>query len=94
MHLVSKDGRRCSARRCLELDHIVPLAVGGKATVENLRMRCRAHNQRYARQYFGTARVNAAMQASRRQQMARQSRDEDRLPGEALRISVLVPNTT
>jgi hypothetical protein len=48
---VSPDGRRCSARRCLELDHVVPWAVGGESTVENLRLRCRAHNQRYARQY-------------------------------------------
>ena len=45
---VSPDGRRCSARRCLELDHVVPWAVGGKSTVENLRLRCRAHNQRYS----------------------------------------------
>jgi hypothetical protein len=26
---VSPDGRRCSARRCLELDHVDPWAVGG-----------------------------------------------------------------
>ena len=41
---VSPDGRRCNARRCLELDHIDPYAVGGQCTVENLRLRCRAHN--------------------------------------------------
>ena len=50
---VSLDGRRCSARRCLELDHVEPWSVGGECTIENLRLRCRAHNQRYARQYFG-----------------------------------------
>src|SRR6185369_15822370 len=27
---VSLDGRRCRARRCLELDHIEPVAVGGE----------------------------------------------------------------
>jgi hypothetical protein len=48
---VSPDGRRCSERRCLELDHVEPWAVGGESTIENLRLRCRAHNQRYARQY-------------------------------------------
>jgi len=64
---VSPDGRRCSSRRCLELDHVDPRAVGGESTIENLRLRCRAHNQRYARQYYGNARVEAAMQHARRQ---------------------------
>jgi hypothetical protein len=62
---VSPEGRRCSARWCLELDHIEPWAVGGESTVENLRLRCRAHNQRAARQYFGTSRVEAALGHSR-----------------------------
>jgi len=59
---VSSDGRRCRARRCLELDHIEPFAVGGEATIENLRLRCRAHNQRYARHYFRVFRLNAAIE--------------------------------
>ena len=67
---VSPDGRRCSARRCLELDHVHPWAVGGASTIENLRLRCRAHNQRYARQYFGKSRVEAAVQHARRQRPA------------------------
>ena len=67
---VSPDGRRCSARRCLELDHVDPWAVGGEDTIENLRLRCRAHNQRYARQYFGKSRVEAAMRHSRRRRRA------------------------
>ncbi|HET7543047.1 MAG TPA: HNH endonuclease [Polyangiaceae bacterium] len=57
---VSADGRRCDARRRLELDHIVPRALGGEDSVRNLRLRCRAHNQHYARQCFGAARVHAA----------------------------------
>ncbi|PYV12413.1 MAG: hypothetical protein DMG07_17185 [Acidobacteria bacterium] len=28
----------------LELDHIVPFAVGGEATVENLRLLCKSHS--------------------------------------------------
>src|SRR6188768_1750359 len=67
---VSPDGRRCSARRCLELDHVHPWAVGGESTIENLRVRCRAHNQRYARQYYGKSRVEAAVQQARRQRAA------------------------
>ena len=68
---VSLDGRRCGARRCLELDHIEPLAVGGEDTIENLRLRCRAHNQRYARQYFGSSRVEAAIKRCRKRREAR-----------------------
>ncbi|HKO52386.1 MAG TPA: HNH endonuclease signature motif containing protein [Polyangiaceae bacterium] len=67
---VSADGRRCSARRCLELDHVQPWAMGGEGTMENLRLRCRAHNQRYARQYFGKSRIEAAVRRSRQRRAA------------------------
>ncbi len=69
---VAPDGRRCRARRSLELDHVEPWAVGGEGTIENLRLRCRAHNQRYARQYFGKSRVEAAVQRSRQRRAAAQ----------------------
>jgi len=68
---ISPDGRQCGARRCLELDHIEPRALGGDDTIENLRLRCRAHNQWYARRYFGTSRVRAAIQESRRRRARR-----------------------
>ncbi|MET0795208.1 MAG: HNH endonuclease signature motif containing protein [Polyangiaceae bacterium] len=57
---VSADGRRCTSRRCLELDHIQPWAMGGADEPNNLRVRCRAHNQRYARQCFGELHVRSA----------------------------------
>jgi len=82
---VSPDGRRCSACRFLELDHIEPWAVGGEATAENLRLRCRAHNQRYARQYFGVSRVNAAIQLSRRRREVLLGRNAD--PSETKRCA-------
>jgi hypothetical protein len=50
---VSAGGRRCKARRFLEFDHAVPVARGGTATVEGLRLRCRAHNQYEADRAFG-----------------------------------------
>jgi 5-methylcytosine-specific restriction endonuclease McrA len=50
---VSASGRRCDARRFLEYDHIEPVARGGKSTFENLRLRCRAHNQYEAECGFG-----------------------------------------
>jgi len=49
----SESDRRCSSRRLVEYDHIVPIARGGQSTVENLRLRCRAHNQYEAEQAFG-----------------------------------------
>ncbi|MET0791713.1 MAG: HNH endonuclease signature motif containing protein [Polyangiaceae bacterium] len=57
---VSSDGRRCTSRRCLELDHVQPWAIGGADEANNLRVRCRAHNQRYAKQCFGELHVRAA----------------------------------
>jgi 5-methylcytosine-specific restriction endonuclease McrA len=50
---VSESGRRCAARTRLEFDHAVPVARGGRATVENLRLRCRAHNQYEAECAYG-----------------------------------------
>ncbi len=50
---VSRDGRRCSATAFLELDHVEPRAHGGTHDPENMRVLCRAHNQRSAEQVFG-----------------------------------------
>jgi hypothetical protein len=50
---VSDDGRRCEGRAFLELDHVDPKAIGGTNDHDNLRVRCRAHNQLWAEQVFG-----------------------------------------
>ena len=44
---------RCRERAFLELHHVEPYAVGGGATVENVELRCRAHNVYEARVFFG-----------------------------------------
>src|SRR5438034_2642624 len=49
----SDSGRRCPARTRLEFDHADPVARGGTATVERMRLRCRAHNQYGAECAFG-----------------------------------------
>ena len=49
---IGRDGR-CAERGSLEFHHVVPFADGGPTTVENLQLRCRAHNQYEARDYFG-----------------------------------------
>src|SRR5439155_19141805 len=50
---VAESGHRCEARARLEFDHIDPIAIGGEATVDNIRLRCRAHNQYEAECVFG-----------------------------------------
>jgi hypothetical protein len=40
----SDSGQRCPERTGLEFDHVDPVARGGQATVEGIRLRCRAHN--------------------------------------------------
>ena len=51
---VGSDGR-CTERGFLEFHHVRPFAAGGPATVDNLQLRCRAHNQYEANMYFATA---------------------------------------
>ena len=50
---VSEAGHRCRARRFLEFDHVDAVARGGRATIDRMRLRCRAHNQYTAEQTFG-----------------------------------------
>jgi 5-methylcytosine-specific restriction endonuclease McrA len=50
---VGENGNRCPARSRLEFDHVDPVARGGEATVEGIRLRCRAHNQYEAECVFG-----------------------------------------
>ncbi len=56
---VSTRGRRCNERSMLEYDHAVPVARGGRSTVANLRLRCRAHNQYEAECAFGAGFMHA-----------------------------------
>jgi hypothetical protein len=58
-----RDGGRCafqgSEGRCtetafLEFHHVAPFAAGGHSSVDNIELRCRAHNQYEADCYFGT----------------------------------------
>jgi hypothetical protein len=50
---VGDDKRRCGTRKLLQFDHVIPVAKGGRTTVENLRLRCRRHNQVEADREFG-----------------------------------------
>jgi hypothetical protein len=77
---LSASGKRCTARRFLEFDHIDPVARGGKATVDGMRLRCRAHNQYEAERVFGTGfmrrkREDARIEAERRGRAKEQTQD-------------------
>jgi hypothetical protein len=50
---VGKGGRRCNERAFIEFHHLDPYGVGGEPTVENIDLRCRAHNAYEAELFYG-----------------------------------------
>jgi len=44
-YLDRRTGRRCNSRHRIEIDHILPYALGGGADPLNLRLLCRAHHR-------------------------------------------------
>jgi len=42
---VGPDGRRCGSRHVVQIDHIKPVARGGSASIDNLRLLCAYHNR-------------------------------------------------
>ena len=50
---VSRDGKRCTERANLEYDHVCGSALGGKSTVDEVRLLCRTHNLHAARELYG-----------------------------------------
>ena len=60
---VGEGGHRCAARVRLEFDHIDPVARGGRATTDRIRLRCRGHNQFEADLAFGAGFMRGKRQA-------------------------------
>jgi hypothetical protein len=56
---VARNGRRCEARRFLEFHHVEPFGTGGGASVDNIELRCRAHNLHEATLFFGEAQLES-----------------------------------
>jgi hypothetical protein len=50
---IASDGTCCKKTVGLEIDHILPVALGGDDREDNLRVLCREHNQFFARKVFG-----------------------------------------
>ena len=63
---VSDSGHRCTARTRLEFDHVEPVARGGQATMEGMRLRCRAHNQYTAELTYGAEFMERKREDARR----------------------------
>ena len=55
---------RCTERGFLEYHHVVPFADGGAASVDNLQLRCRAHNGYEAERWFGVREEEGELLAS------------------------------
>ena len=62
---VSPDGKRCCERGFLEFHHDDPYARGGKATVDNLRLLCRAHNALFAERDYGRTYIRSKLRQTR-----------------------------
>ena len=54
-----RTGEVCGAKRFVEEDHVVPKAMGSEYTLENIRLRCRAHNQRHAINTYGVEKMRS-----------------------------------
>jgi 5-methylcytosine-specific restriction endonuclease McrA len=49
------DGELCGSTHRLEFDHDLEVALGGKATIDNIRLLCKGHNLMKAEQHLGKA---------------------------------------
>ena len=51
--IISENGIRCTSTHRIELDHVIPLFLGGKNERNNYRATCRNHNLYYAKMNLG-----------------------------------------
>jgi hypothetical protein len=56
---INGTGEKCGSKYALQIDHVVPVALGGNDDVENLQLLCWAHNSRRAVKTFGVYRGGA-----------------------------------
>ena len=57
--------RRCGERGFVEFHHLVPYAVGGPPTADNIELRCRAHNDYEAELFYGPGKSDGRVDAVR-----------------------------
>src|SRR5207253_9668060 len=52
-HRDTRSKVKCTSRLALQIDHVLPIAIGGSDEISNLQLLCRAHNSRRAIKTFG-----------------------------------------
>jgi hypothetical protein len=62
---VGTTGHRCGSQKFVQFDHVIPVARGGTATVDGVRLLCGAHNRLEAQRVFGTGFVRAKREQGR-----------------------------
>ena len=62
---VGSNGRRCGSTQAVQMDHIVPVARGGRGTPDNLRLLCAYHNRLEAERLMGTVPMAHARERNR-----------------------------
>ncbi|MBK7581236.1 MAG: hypothetical protein IPI67_13605 [Myxococcales bacterium] len=79
-------GRRCSEKRFLTLEHDTPFALGGAATPKNLRLLCSAHNAHTARQVFGEEHIERKRADARKAQEPEPARVREQVLSALVRL--------
>lgn len=54
-----RTGHRCESRSLLQIDHIVPVSLGGTSDSSNLRVLCRTHNLAAAETILGKEKMQS-----------------------------------
>jgi 5-methylcytosine-specific restriction endonuclease McrA len=72
---IGAGGKRCDARESLDFDHVIPVARGGEATVANIRLCCREHNQYEAERVLGAGFMLAKREAAQARSKSAGSRE-------------------
>ncbi|MCK4538271.1 MAG: HNH endonuclease, partial [Candidatus Krumholzibacteria bacterium] len=52
-------GQRCGSKWNIQVDHIIPFALGGSNKPDNLQLLCRRHNQHKAIKDFGKKKIHS-----------------------------------
>ena len=66
---VSPTGLRCTERGFLEFHHVIPFSAGGASSINNIQLRCRAHNGYEADLVFGRGKTQTTPREPRRPEM-------------------------
>jgi len=54
---VGLDGKRCASTHVVQIDHVMPVARGGSASIDNLRLLCAYHNRLEAERVLGRSKL-------------------------------------